>query len=436
MKSLWLLVAILGVLAVFACGEGESRPASTTLDPDATVGATGGATIEAPIEATGEATAQATIEAPAPTATAVPEATVSADVEAARAEQPAATSTPQPTPTPEVVAEFTPVPTETPVSLPSETSQVSEYLTQGIEQVRRDEYDGAIAAFDKAIELDSGNARAYYFRGSTYVMMEDFDRGIADLETAIELDTTDAETRTALSIAHLLRGTSYTELGDYESAIAEFEKAIEIEPRNEMAQSALRLAQGYAATEIKQWDAPPPMAIDTSKDYSAIIELEKGGEIVVDLFEDGAPETVNNFVFLAQEGFYDGVTFHRVLEGFMAQTGDPTGTGGGGPGYRFGNELSPDLRHDGPGILSMANAGIRNGMGTNGSQFFITFRETHFLDGYNLDGSEKDCAAESCHPVFGRVIDGMDVVMGITLRDPGRATAPGDAIKTIRIEQE
>ncbi len=187
--------------------------------------------------------------------------------------------------------------------------------------------------------------------------------------------------------------------------------------------------------ELMQWDSPPAMTIDTSKDYRAVIELEKGGEIVIDLFEDGAPTTVNNFVFLAREGFYDGVTFHRVLEGFMAQTGDPTGTGGGGPGYRFDNEVSPDLRHEGPGILSMANAGMRNGQGTNGSQFFITFRETHFLDGYNLDGTEKDCAAESCHSVFGKVVEGMDVVNNISLRDPGSATTPGDAIKTIRIEE-
>ena len=189
------------------------------------------------------------------------------------------------------------------------------------------------------------------------------------------------------------------------------------------------------APAFKQWDAPPQMSIDTAADYRAVIELEKGGEIVIDLFEKRAPVTVNNFVFLANEGFYDGVTFHRVLEGFMAQTGDPTGTGGGGPGYRFDNELSPELRHDEAGVLSMANAGLRNGSGTNGSQFFITFRDTNFLDGYNPDGSPKDCAADSCHSVFGKVIEGMDVVMGITLRDPQRATSPGDAIRTIRIEQ-
>ena len=202
------------------------------------------------------------------------------------------------------------------------------------------------------------------------------------------------------------------------------------------AQPAAAAPAPQSEPAIKQWDAPPAMTIDTSKDYSAVIELEKGGEIVIDLFEDGAPTTVNNFVFLAREGFYDGVTFHRVLEGFMAQTGDPTGTGGGGPGYRFDNELSAALRHDGPGVLSMANAGMRNGQGTNGSQFFITFRDTNFLDGYNADGSMKNCAAESCHSVFGQVDAGsMDVVMNISLRDPGSATTPGDAIKTIRIEE-
>ena len=189
---------------------------------------------------------------------------------------------------------------------------------------------------------------------------------------------------------------------------------------------------------FKQWAAPPAMTIDTSKDYKAVIELEKGGEIVIDLFEKRAPMTVNNFVFLSNEGFYDDVTFHRVLEGFMAQGGDPTGTGTGGPGYKFDNEFHPELRHDSPGILSMANAGLRNGNGTNGSQFFITFVPTPALDGLSPDGSEKDCAAPrtSCHSVFGQVEEGsLGTLMNISLRDPGSATTPGDAIKTIRIEE-
>lgn len=184
-----------------------------------------------------------------------------------------------------------------------------------------------------------------------------------------------------------------------------------------------------------QWDSPPAMAIDSSKSYTAFIVLEKGGEIEVELHADKVPNTVNSFVFLARQGYYDGVTFHRVLEGFMAQTGDPTGTGKGDPGYRFDNEFHPDLRHTGPGILSMANAGLRNGKGTNGSQFFITFRETGFLDGLKPDGSPKDCSQTSCHSVFGEVVNGMDVVSGIKLRDPTTARTPGDAIKTIRIEE-
>ena len=179
------------------------------------------------------------------------------------------------------------------------------------------------------------------------------------------------------------------------------------------------------------------MTIDTSKSYAATFELEKGGEFVVELFADKVPITVNNFVFLARDGFYDGVTFHRVIAGFMAQTGDPTGTGKGGPGYRFDNEFHPDLRHTGPGLLSMANSGMRNGNGTNGSQFFITFRDTGFLDGLNPDGSPKDCEVRgtSCHSIFGKIVEGMDVVNGITIRDPSTSPFLGDVIKTITIEE-
>jgi len=187
----------------------------------------------------------------------------------------------------------------------------------------------------------------------------------------------------------------------------------------------------------KQYSTPPPMTINPRKDYKATIHLEKGGEIVIQLFPQEAPTTVNSFVFLARDGFYDGVTFHRVIEGFMAQGGDPTGTGMGGPGYSFDNEASPKRRHDGPGVLSMANAGLRNGRGTNGSQFFITFVAAPGLDGANSDGSLKDCTrpGASCHTVFGRVIDGMDVVNSISLRDPNTSTRPGDAMRTITIKE-
>ena len=184
-----------------------------------------------------------------------------------------------------------------------------------------------------------------------------------------------------------------------------------------------------------QFDSAPALSIDPSKKYTATFVLEKGDEFKIELFADKAPNTVNNFVFLAREGFYDGVTFHRVISGFMAQAGDPTGTGSGGPGYRFENEFHTDLRHDGPGTLSMANAGIQGGRGTNGSQFFITYTNTSSLDGLKPDGSPKDCSRESCHSVFGKVIKGMITVNNITVRDPQTARAPGDVITTIRIDE-
>jgi cyclophilin family peptidyl-prolyl cis-trans isomerase len=167
----------------------------------------------------------------------------------------------------------------------------------------------------------------------------------------------------------------------------------------------------------KHYDAPPPMVIDPAKRYLATISTEKG-DIRVELYADKAPITVNNFVFLAREGYYDGVTFHRVIKGFMAQGGDPTGSGSGGPGYRFDDEIHPALKHDQPGILSMANAGP----GTNGSQFFITYRDTPHLDGK--------------HTVFGRVVEGMDVVEAIPERDPARAREPGVAMNSVVISEE
>lgn len=183
-----------------------------------------------------------------------------------------------------------------------------------------------------------------------------------------------------------------------------------------------------------QWNTPPAMTIDTEKQYTAILALEKEDATVeVMLFADKAPTIVNNFVFLARQGYYDGVTFHRVIAGFMAQSGDPTGTGRGGPGYQIDNEFHPDLRHDSAGVLSMANAGVRGGRGTNGSQFFITYAPAPYLDGLNADGSPKDCSRESCHPVFGRVVKGMEHIEAVTPRDPSSARTPGDRIKTITI---
>jgi cyclophilin family peptidyl-prolyl cis-trans isomerase len=182
------------------------------------------------------------------------------------------------------------------------------------------------------------------------------------------------------------------------------------------------------------YSAPPEMQIDPAKTYYATISTAKGN-IVLELFADKAPITVNNFVFLARDGFYDNTTFHRVLAGFMAQGGDPTGTGSGGPGYRFADEFHPELKHDSPGILSMANSGPD----TNGSQFFITYEPTPWLDGYDETGALKDCASPqvSCHAVFGRVIEGMDVLESLTLRDPSQSPGfYGDIIETISITEE
>ena len=183
-----------------------------------------------------------------------------------------------------------------------------------------------------------------------------------------------------------------------------------------------------------QWNTPPAMQIETDKDYTAILALESG-DVKIKLHAAEAPNMVNNFVFLAQEGFYDGVTFHRVIPNFMAQTGDPTGTGRGDPGYKIDNEFHPNLRHDGPGVVAMANSGARGGQGTNGSQFYITFSAQPHLDGLNPDGSPKDCTRESCHPVFGQVVSGMEHIDAITARDPG-AAVQGDVINTISIIEE
>ena len=192
--------------------------------------------------------------------------------------------------------------------------------------------------------------------------------------------------------------------------------------------------QGDIKITHKTYLKAPEMIIDNKKSYTAILAMENGSKIEIELYAKDVPMTVNNFVFLASDGYYDNVTFHRVIPGFMAQTGDPTGTGSGGPGYRFENEFSPNRLHDGPGILSMANAGIQNGLGTNGSQFFIIYTETHYLDGYE-DGSPKNCGAPmtSCHSVFGKVTKGMETVIAITPRDPQTANSKGDSIKTIKI---
>ena len=165
------------------------------------------------------------------------------------------------------------------------------------------------------------------------------------------------------------------------------------------------------APKPRTYSSPPPMTIDTSKKYTAIIETEKGN-LVLELFAKDVPVAVNNFVFLAREGFYNGTTFHRVIPGFMAQGGDPTGTGRGGAGYKFDDEFSQHTHV--AGALSMANSGPN----TNSSQFFITYTPQHRLDGR--------------YTVFGQLIEGMDVLKKLTPRDPSR-NPPIEGDEIIRV---
>jgi len=158
----------------------------------------------------------------------------------------------------------------------------------------------------------------------------------------------------------------------------------------------------------QQWKTPPAMEIDTDKTYTATIETNRGA-IVLDLFPEHAPKTVNNFVFLAKQGFYNGVKFHRVIANFMIQGGDPTGTGRGGPGYSFQDEFAGNPLRHGTGVISMANAGPN----TNGSQFFITHSPQPHLDGK--------------HTVFGKVVEGQDVV---------NAIRQGDVMMTVSVQEK
>jgi peptidyl-prolyl cis-trans isomerase B (cyclophilin B) len=156
------------------------------------------------------------------------------------------------------------------------------------------------------------------------------------------------------------------------------------------------------------WDSPPEMQIDEDAVYAVTLQTDKG-DIELDLYPEHAPKTVNNFVFLSEEGFYDGVSFHRIIPNFMAQGGDPTGTGRGGPGYTFDDEFDGNpLKHD-KGVISMANAGPN----TNGSQFFITHEPQPHLNGK--------------HTVFGEVTDGQDVVDSLE---------QGDTIQSVSIEKK
>ncbi len=166
---------------------------------------------------------------------------------------------------------------------------------------------------------------------------------------------------------------------------------------------------------MASWDAPPEMKIDPEKQYRAVLHTEKG-DISIALRPDIAPITVNNFVFLARERFYDDVRFHRVIPGFVAQAGDPTGTGSGGPGYQFQDELN-DLAFE-QGVIGMANAGP----GTNGSQFYLMLGDAPHLTGN--------------YTAFGQIDQGLDVMLSLRPRDPDSDREPGDVIHSVEILEQ
>lgn len=195
-------------------------------------------------------------------------------------------------------------------------------------------------------------------------------------------------------------------------------------------------------SELRLTPTPTPKAfrikpfevrIDINKIYIAKIVTAKG-EIVLELYPDKAPIAVNNFVALSQEGYYDNITFHRVIRNFMAQSGDPTGTGGGDPGYTIQDEYN-DLSHE-TGVIAMANKGVTN---SAGAQWYITLSPQRYLDTME-NGEKKQCKyiGIPCHTVFGKVVSGFDdVVKNITFRDPSKApNYEGDLIKTILIEEK
>ena len=190
-----------------------------------------------------------------------------------------------------------------------------------------------------------------------------------------------------------------------------------LQQRAALSYDGLDSTIGLVALGSRQFESCPPFQIDPTKQYTATLHTGKG-DIVMRLYADKAPLAVNSFVFLASQGWYNGVTFHRVIPGFVAQAGDPSGSGAGGPGYYFKNEISTGLSFDKPGVVAMANAGPD----TNGSQFFITYSPQPTLDGV--------------YTIFGQVIQGMDVVEALTSRDPQLTSGlpPGDRIVKVDIE--
>jgi cyclophilin family peptidyl-prolyl cis-trans isomerase len=262
-----------------------------------------------------------------------------------------------------------------------------------------EEYEEAIAAFDEARTKNIGRNQIPpwtidYSTALAYQAMGDTDQALQYAQQALVAVPANQSNQVQVLVQQL-SGTM--EPGDESLLFTEERPLAAISPteRNDYYQEY------------------PPFVIDNTQRYDAIITTNKG-EMRFRLFTGQTPLTVNNFAYLASQGFYDGTIFHRVIEGFMAQAGDPTGTGAGGPGYQFQDEIT-DRTFDQRGFLAMANAGP----GTNGSQFFITFVPTPHLNGQ--------------HTIFGTLIEGDDVLSSLQFRDPSDASAPADTIERIDI---
>lgn len=304
-------------------------------------------------------------------------------------------------------------------------------------------YGDAVGTLEEGLDINPNNARAWLRLGQIYQQLERYDEAVTAFSNVRQYDP-QGRVAPAWNI-NLLIARALFQKGDLAQAETLAQQTLATAPEeakpqiqqllnqilgNDAASEALSevevaedfeldgtrpLAAIPPAERNAYYDSYPPFVIDPAKNYEAIIHTDKG-PIRLRLFTAEAPLTVNNFVYLASQGFYDGTVFHRVLENFMAQAGDPTGTGTGGPGYNFADETANDLAFDRRGLLAMANAGPN----TNGSQFFITFVPTPHLNG--------------AHTIFGELVEGDDVLSNLTLRDPNANPGfAGDVIERIEI---
>ncbi len=316
-------------------------------------------------------------------------------------------------------------------STPADPQKLQELLSLGRTQMDTEDWTAAGETYRQILQLDANSPVAHSALAYIYARQGRLDEAITENLAVLDLLPEDYSSYKNLAIL-------YRQNGNIDKAISATERAVALAPEQDREAlqtflEELKAIQGSSSPTIEpkgragdippkernsMYSTPPPTVIDPTKSYQATIVTEKGN-IVLELYADRAPNTVNNLVFLARDGFYDNTTFHRVIADFMAQGGDPTGTGAGGPGYTFADEFDPALRHDGPGVLSMANRGPN----TNGSQFFITYKSTPWLDDQ--------------HAVFGRVTEGLEVLQSLTPRDPQQnAGVAGDTILTIVIQEQ